>query len=85
MHEKSRVRYVLVIFICFSIFIYGFIKINITKSELVRKKSGFTIDFKFKPMDLRIETKEYVFYVNNKIFDNLKEKYVDVYNSIFER
>ena len=74
MRKKGRIKYFLVIFLCFFIFIYGFIKININKPELVRKKSKFTIDLKLKPLDFRIETKEYIFYVNNKIIDNMKEK-----------
>ena len=85
MRKKSRVKYVVLIFVCLSIFVYGFIKVNINKPELVRKRSWFTMDLKVNPFDFRIETKEYVFYVNNKVFDNLKEKYTDVYNGIFSR
>ena len=85
MRKKSRVKYVVLIFVCLSIFVYGFIKVNINKPELVRKRSWFTMDLKVKPFDFRIETKEYVFYVNNKVFDNLKEKYTEVYNGIFSR
>ena len=85
MRKKSRVKYVVLIFVCLSIFVYGFIKVNINKPELVRKRSWFTMDLKVNPFDFRIETKEYVFYVNNKVFDNLKEKYTEVYNGIFSR
>ena len=85
MRKRGRIKYFLIIFICFSIFIYGFIKVNISKPELVRKRSKFTIDLKLKPVDFRIETKGYVFYVNNKIFYNMKEKCIGVYNGIFSK
>ena len=85
MRKKGRTKYFLVIFLCFFIFIYGFIEININKAKAWEKKSKFTIDLKLKPFDFRIETKEYVFYVNNKIIDNVKEKYIDVYNGIFSK
>ncbi|MBZ9608504.1 hypothetical protein G9F73_011855 [Clostridium estertheticum] len=83
MLKKGRIKYFLVIFIYFSILIYGFIKVNINKTELARNKSKFTIDLKLKPVDFRIETKDYGFYVNNKIFDKMKKKFISTYNGIF--
>ncbi len=85
MRKKGRIKYLLVVFLCFFILIYGFIKVNIYKPELVRKKSKFTIDFKSKPFDFRVEMKEYVFYINSKVVDNMKEQCVDVYNNIFSK
>ena len=119
MRKKGRSKYFLVIFLCFSIFSYGFITININKSETERNESKFTIDlkaetfdfrinnyaitksndkstrkrgkllytvsFKLKPIDFRVDTEEYVFYVNSKVIDNIKEKYIDVYNGILSR
>ena len=89
MRKKGRFKYYIVFFLCFSIFTYGFFRINITKAKNVRKKSKFTVDFKAKPIDLRIETRDYVFYVNGKVIDAMKEKcnevYNDIYNSIFSK
>ncbi|MBU3090711.1 hypothetical protein K2F40_00095 [Clostridium sp. CM028] len=85
MLKKGRIKYFLVIFISFSVLTYGFIKVNINKTELVRNKSKFTIGFKLKPVDFRIETKDYGFYVNNKIFDNMKKKCISTYNGIFSK
>ncbi|MFT5872116.1 MAG: hypothetical protein ACI8WT_001043 [Clostridium sp.] len=85
MRKKGRLKYLLMIFLCFYIFIYGFIKINITKPELVIKRSKFEINIKLKPFDFRIDTKDYVFYVNNKIFDSVKEKCIGVYNGILSK
>ena len=86
MRKKGRIKYFLVIFLCFSIFSYGFITININNQELIPKeKLKFAIGLKLKPFDFRIDTKDYVFYVNSKVFDNLKEKSIDVYNGIFSR
>lgn len=85
MRKKSRIKYFLLIFVCVFIFIYGFIVININKPELVRKKSKFTLDLRLKPFDFKIETKGYVFYVNNKIIDNMKQKYNDIYNGVFSK
>ena len=83
MRRKGRSKYILVIIFCFIIFAYGFIKVNVNKPELVKKKSKFTIAFKLKPIDFRIETNNYVFYVNNKIFYNMKEKCINAFNDIF--
>ena len=85
MHKKGRIKYFIVIFICFSILIYGFIKVNINKTELARKRSKFTIDLRFKPIDLRIETKGHVVYLNNKIINNVKEKCINTYNEILSK
>lgn len=85
MCKKGRIKYFLLAFLCFAIFIYGFFAINITKAKDVRKKSKFTIDLKLKPIDLRIETKNYVFYANNKIIYNVKEKYMQIYHEILSR
>jgi phage-related protein len=92
MRKKGKGKYFLVIIIWFLIFLYGFIKINISKSELVKDKSRFTISFKLKPADFRIETKGYVFYINNKLTYNIKEKCISakekcigVYNGIFSK
>ena len=38
MRKKGRTKYFLVIFLCFFIFIYGFIEINITKAKDCEKK-----------------------------------------------
>lgn len=92
MLKKGKSKYFLVIAIWLLIFLYGFIKINISKPELVKDKSKFTISFKLKPVDFRIETKGYVFYINNKTtydikkkYFNVKEKCIGVYNGIFSK
>ncbi|MCB2292552.1 hypothetical protein LGK95_03225 [Clostridium algoriphilum] len=83
MRKRGRIKYLLVISICLSVFIYGFILININKAELVKKKSKFIINLKLNPIDFRIETNSYVFYVNDKIIYNMKEKCIDTFNGIF--
>ena len=85
MRKKDRTKYFLLSFVCIFIFIYGFIVININKPELVRKQSQFTMDLTIKPIDFRIETKEYVFYINNEIIDNVKEKYMSLYDKILSK
>ena len=75
MRKKGRFKYYIVFFLCFSIFTYGFFKVNITKAKNARKKSKFTVDLTIKPLDLKIENRDYVFYVNGKVIDNIKEKY----------
>lgn len=85
MRKRGRTKYYIVIFLCFFIFVYGFIMVNINKPKLVREKSKFTIDLKFKPFDFRIDTKEYVFYVNSKVIDNMKEQCAEVYNELFPK
>lgn len=92
MRKRGRIKYFLIISICLSVFICGFTIININKPELVKEKSKFTINIKLKPFDFRIETKNYVFYVNdkiiyniNKIIYNMKEKCIDTYNEIIPK
>lgn len=85
MRKRGRIKYLFVIIICFFIFVYGFIKININKPELVREKSKFIINLSLKPVNFTVETKGYVFYVNSKIIYNLKVKCIDTYNDIFSK
>jgi len=85
MRKKGRVKYFIIIIFCFFIFSYGFIKININKPELVRDKSKFTIVLKLKPVYFEIDTEGYVFYVNNKIFYDMKEKCIGVFNEFFSK
>ncbi len=85
MRKKGKAKYFFVIFLCFFIFIYGFIEINLNKRKIEREESKFTMDLKLKPFDFRIETKEYVFYINSKIIDNVKEECINVYNGIISK
>ena len=89
MGKRGKFKYYIVFLLCFTILTYGFFQINITKGEGVRKKSKFTIDFKLKPIDLRIESGDYILYVNSKVIDGMKEKYDktfdDIYNGIFPK
>lgn len=85
MRKKNRKKYFITIILCTSIFVYGFIKINIYKPEIVSKKSGFTMNFSLKPLDIRIETEDYVIYLNNKVIDGVKDKCNDTYNDIFSK
>lgn len=82
MRKKGRIKYIFILILCFSILIYGFIQVNINKPELVRKKSKFTMELSLVPIDFRIETAGYVFYVNSKIIDSMKDKCINVYNEI---
>jgi hypothetical protein len=85
MRKKRRIKYIILLLTSLFIFMYGFIAININKSEVARKKSEFTVDLKAKPFDFRVETKEYVFYINGKIITNIKEKCIETYNEVFSK
>ena len=85
MFKKGIIKYTFLMAICFSIFIYGFIEVNINKPELVKEKSKFTMNFKLNPIDFRVESKGYVFYANSKLFYNMKEKCIDTYDNIFKK
>jgi len=85
MRKKGRTKYFLVIILCIFIFIYGFLQINITKPKVVRIKSKFTIDLSLEPVDLKIETANYILSVNTKFFDKMKEKYNQVYDGFFPK
>ena len=85
MGKRGKFKYYIIFFLCFTIFTYGFFEINITKAKDVKKKSKFTIDFKLSPIDLRIESGDYIFYVNSKVIDGMKEKYNEVYDDIYNR
>ena len=85
MRKKGRMKYFFVFFLCTSIFVYGFFRVNITKAKNVRENAKFTIDFTLDPVDLKIETSDYVFYINHKIIDKLKNTYNDIYNGVFPK
>lgn len=85
MHKRKNKKHFTAIIFCVFIFICGFVIISISKPELLRKKSPFTIDVSFKPIDIRIETKNYIIYVNNKVIGGVKEKCIDTYNDIFSK
>ena len=85
MRKKGRIKYFLVILLCFFILISGFMIININKPDVVRKKSKFTMDLILKPFDFRIDTKDYVFYINSKVITNIKEGCIDTYEEIFSK
>ena len=85
MRKRGRIKYFLIFFLCFSIFIYGFFQINFTKAEDVQKESMYTIHLTLKPAKLEIDTKDYKLYVDDKIIDILKAKYNDIYNRFFSK
>ncbi|MEK6266904.1 MAG: hypothetical protein N2B06_19375 [Clostridium sp.] len=85
MSKRNNKKIFTTIIFCAFIFICGFVIISIRKPELLRKKSPFTIDVSFKPIDIRMETKDYIIYVNNKVIDGVKEKCIDTYNDIFSK
>lgn len=89
MRKKGRIKYIFVMFLCFLIFIYGFTEVNITKAKNLREKSKFTMDLTLNPMNVKVETANYVFYFNNAIIGKMKEKYDsvfdDIYNGIFSK
>ena len=83
MRKKGRIKYFLVFFLCFSIFIYGFIEININKAENVMVISNYSVKLTLNPAYLEIRSNDYKFYVDDKIIVKLKEKYNDIYNYIY--
>jgi len=85
MSKRNKNKNFIVVIFCTFIFICGFVIININKPELLRKKSPFIIDVSFKPIDIRMETKDYIIYVNNKVIDGVKEKCIDTYKDIFSK
>jgi hypothetical protein len=85
MRKRNNKKYFTVIIFCTFIFVCGFVIISISKPELLRKKSPFTIDVSFRPIDIRIETKDYIIYMNNKVIDGVKEKCIDTYNGVFSK
>ena len=85
MFKKGIMKYIFLLVICFSIFMYGFIEVNINKSELVKEKSKFIISIKSNPLDFRVETKGYIFYVNGKLLFNMKEKCIDTYHDVLKK
>ncbi|GAA0747392.1 hypothetical protein [Clostridium oceanicum] len=71
-HKLKWNKYKTVILICFIIFIFGFVTVSNSLPKFVKDKANFSIYFSRKPFDFKIKGKNYTFYINYKVLNNIK-------------
>jgi hypothetical protein len=63
----------LIIFILFIAIIgYGFIKVGSEITPYVKEKSNVKVYYTPKPFDVTIDIGDYIIYLNDKVFKNIK-------------
>lgn len=68
----------MVIFIIF----LGFIVVSNNTPKFIKNNSPFKIYFTAKPFDFKVETKDYIFYLNKKAGENIKLSTYKVYDNL---
>jgi hypothetical protein len=63
---------ILVIIICFTIVIYGFISISNSLPKFIKDRSELKINYTLSPFDFRMDVHGYSFYANKKVIENIK-------------
>jgi hypothetical protein len=63
----------LMVFIFFVTIVgYGFVKVSSTLPKIIKDKSPIKVYYTAKPFDVTIDMGDYIFYVNNKVFKNIR-------------
>lgn len=78
----KKMKFALVAIICLSIVFIGFIQVNTNLPEFIRNKSSVIVNYTLRPFDFRIVYGDYAFYINTKIFTNLKDEAAKVFKNI---
>lgn len=76
---------VLVSVICFTIVLYGFITISNSLPKFIKDRSSLKINYNLSPFDFRVDMGEYSFYVNKKVFLNIKNSSVRLISNIEDK
>lgn len=63
---------ILVIIICFTIFIYGFVSISNSLPKFIKDRSSLKINYTLSPFDFRMDVEGYSLYVNKKVIENIQ-------------
>ena len=64
---------ILVLLICITIVLYGFITISNGLPKFIKDRSNLKINYTIYPFDFRVDFGDYSLYVNQKIFTNIKD------------
>ncbi|WP_125152572.1 hypothetical protein [Clostridium rectalis] len=80
MKKKTVLRLLVVFFIV--IFI-GAIKVSSTLPNFIKDNSKFKVIYNTKPFNLTFETDKYIFYINKKSIDNIKNYMNNFLNGVF--
>ncbi|MBC2579257.1 hypothetical protein [Clostridium sp. DJ247] len=80
---KSKIKGILLItFICLMIVFYGFIVISGSLPKFIKDRSALKINYNLSPFDFTVDINDYSLYVNQKVFINVKNGSVRLFNNI---
>jgi hypothetical protein len=65
--RKIRIKYLFIDTLCIGLFILGFLNITNGFPQFIKDKSSFSLNYSFKPLDIKIKTGDYVVYFNKSI------------------
>lgn len=74
----SKKAHIWVIIYCIFLILTGIIIVNNSMPEFVKKNSGLSIDYRFSPFDVKLETKNYCIDMNGNIFYDFKKSSEDI-------
>lgn len=83
MFKKIRVIFIIIVFI--SIIGYGFIKVNLELPQFIKDRSKLKVSLTQSPFDLKLDMGDYIVYVNEKAFSNIKDGAVSAFKNIEEK
>ena len=67
-----RLGNLIVVILFIAIISYGFIKVSSEITPYVKDKSAVKVYYSAKPFDITVDIGDYIFYLNNKVFKNIK-------------
>lgn len=76
-------KYVVIIVICMIIMVSGLVKNNIEFTKNVPEYNGVKISYNKEPFNVQIDFDNYLLYINENIFLDIKENVVSIFDNIF--
>ncbi len=67
-----RLSYITAFILFAAIICYGFIKVSSELPKIIKDKSKVKVYYTSKPFDVTIDIGDYIIYINDKVFKNLK-------------
>ena len=77
----KKMKYVIVIIVCFTVLIFGFLTVSSSLPKFIKEKSNFNINFSVYPFNLELNTDKYHVYANSKALTNIKDDSIKIINN----
>jgi hypothetical protein len=68
----KKIKYITVLLIGFSIFVYGFIRIGNDLPQILKDKSSVAVYYNKNPFELKFHVGNYIIFINDKALENYK-------------